>query len=194
MQIESADAHPKNIKDVEVIIIGAGAAGLMCAIEAGKRNRKVLVIDHANKVGKKILMSGGGRCNFTNYFIHPDKYISHNPHFCKSALKRYTQWDFIELVKKHHIAFHEKTAGQLFCDNKSQEIVDMLLSESRHHQVEINLNTSVLAIEHQNDNDFIVQTNQRNYRCQSLVCASGGLSIPTMGLAPLAIKLQKNSV
>src|SRR6187200_1612973 len=115
----------------DVLIIGAGAAGLMCAIEAAKRHRSVVVIDHANKVGKKILMSGGGRCNFTNYFINPDKYISHNPHFCKSALSRYTQWDFIELVKKHHIAFHEKTKGQLFCDNKSQNIVDMLVSECK---------------------------------------------------------------
>src|SRR5579864_6746912 len=109
---------------VDVIIIGAGAAGLMCAIEAGKRGRRVLVLDHANKAGKKILMSGGGRCNFTNYHIHPDNYISHNPDFCKSALSRYTQWDFIECVRKHRISFHEKTLGQLFCDNKSKDILD----------------------------------------------------------------------
>src|ERR1700736_6054312 len=111
------------MEKIEVIIIGAGAAGLMCAIEAGKRQRKVVVLDHANKVGKKILMSGGGRCNFTNLDIQAEKYLSHNPHFCKSALSRYTQWDFIDLVKKHNIAFHEKTQGQLFCDHKSQEIV-----------------------------------------------------------------------
>ena len=102
------------MEKINVIIIGAGAAGLMCGIEAGKRQRKVLVLDHANKPGKKILMSGGGRCNFTNYHINPADYISHNPHFCKSALSRYTQWDFIDLVKKHHVPFHEKTVGQLF--------------------------------------------------------------------------------
>jgi predicted Rossmann fold flavoprotein len=116
-----------SIDKYDVIIIGSGAAGLMCAIEAGKRGRKVLILDHANKPGKKILMSGGGRCNFTNLHIHPDKYISHNTHFCKSALSRYTQWDFIDLVKHHNIAFHEKTLGQLFCDHKSKEILDMLL-------------------------------------------------------------------
>ncbi len=189
----STDPHPKNIKECvngcEVIIIGAGAAGLMCAIEAGKRNRKVMVIDHANKVGKKILMSGGGRCNFTNYFVHPEKYISHNPHFCKSALKRYTQWDFIELVRKYHIPFHEKTAGQLFCDNKSQDIVDMLLSECQQSKVAIHLNTSIAAIEQRNDNDFIVQSSKGDYRCQSLVIASGGLSIPTMGASPFGYKM-----
>src|SRR5690606_31584137 len=124
----------------DVIIIGAGAAGLMCAIEAGKRYRKVLVLDHANKAGKKILMSGGGRCNFTNYYIEPEKYNSHNPHFFKSALTRYTQWDFIELVKKHKIPFHEKTLGQLFCDNKSKDIVDMLLKECDAAGAEIHLN------------------------------------------------------
>ena len=113
----------------DVVVIGAGAAGLMCAIEAGKRGRRVLVLEQANKPGKKILMSGGGRCNFTNYHIHPDAYLSHNPHFCKSALSRYTQWDFIELVKRHHISFHEKTLGQLFCDEKSQAILGMLLAE-----------------------------------------------------------------
>src|SRR5436190_24094101 len=110
----------------DVIIIGAGAAGLMCAIEAGKRGRGVLVLEQANKPGKKILMSGGGRCNFTNYHIRPDAYISHNSHFCKSALSRYTQWDFIDLVKKYHIPFHEKTVGQLFCDHKSHAILNML--------------------------------------------------------------------
>ena len=108
------------MKPYDVIIIGAGAAGLMCAISAGKRNRRVLVLDHANKVGKKILMSGGGRCNFTNLDIHPERYLSHNPHFCKSALKRYTQWDFIELVERYQIPYHTKTLGQLFCDNKAR--------------------------------------------------------------------------
>src|SRR5579872_5875322 len=131
----------------EVIIIGAGAAGLMCAIEAGKRNRKVVVLDHANKAGKKILMSGGGRCNFTNYHINPADYISHNPHFCKSALSRFTQWDFINLVKRHHIPFHEKTLGQLFCDHKSKDILDMLLQECELAGVEVRLNTKIENIE-----------------------------------------------
>ena len=135
------------MKKVDVIIIGAGAAGLMCAIEAGKRQRKVVVLDHANKVGKKILMSGGGRCNFTNYHINPDNYISHNPHFCKSALNRYTPWHFIDLVKKHNIPFHEKTLGQLFCDNKSKDIVAMLLKECEKVNVDIQLNTKIAAIE-----------------------------------------------
>ena len=132
--------------DFDVIIIGAGAAGLMCAIEAGKRNKNTLLIDHANKPGKKILMSGGGRCNFTNYHIHPERYISHNPHFCKSALSRYTQWDFIALVEQYKIPYHEKTLGQLFCDNKSSDIVNMLLSECKKHNVTIQLKTDVQSI------------------------------------------------
>lgn len=131
------------MEKVDVVIIGAGAAGLMCAMEAGKRNRKVLVLEQANKPGKKILMSGGGRCNFTNYHINPGDYISRNPHFCKSALSRYTQWDFIALVKRHHISFHEKTLGQLFCDHKSQDILNMLLSECEQARVSIRLNTKI---------------------------------------------------
>lgn len=175
------------MEEVDVVIIGAGAAGLMCAIEAGKRRRKVLVLDHANKVGKKILMSGGGRCNFTNYYIEPEKYHSHNPHFFKSALTRYTQWDFIELVKKHKIPFHEKTLGQLFCDNKSKDIVDMLLKECAATAVTIQLNTSIENI--QKSQRFKIQTTQGIVHCQSLVIASGGLSIPTMGASPFAYKV-----
>jgi len=173
----------------EVLIIGAGAAGLMCAIEAGKRGRQVLVLDHANKVGKKILMSGGGRCNFTNLNINADKYISHNPHFCKSGLNRYTQWNFIDLVKKHHIPFHEKTAGQLFCDHKSQDIVDMLLLECEKAHVKISLNTSLNHIEKINDGSFSVKTNQGVFKSDALVVASGGLSIPTMGASPIGYKI-----
>lgn len=118
------------MNDWDVIVIGAGAAGLMCAITAGQSGRRVLVIESANKPGKKILMSGGGRCNFTNLYVEPDNFLSNNPHFCKSALSRYTQWDFIELVAKHHIGYHEKTLGQLFCDDASKDILAMLLSEA----------------------------------------------------------------
>ncbi|MFT4060381.1 MAG: NAD(P)/FAD-dependent oxidoreductase [Legionella sp.] len=172
---------------VDVIIIGGGAAGLMCAIEAGKRRRKILVLDHANKVGKKILMSGGGRCNFTNYYIEPEKYNSQNPHFFKSALTRYTQWDFLELIKRHTIPFHEKTLGQLFCDNKSKDIVDMLLKECEKSKVDIHLNTNIEAI-HKEQN-FKILTSRGTFHCQSLVIASGGLSIPTMGASPFAYKV-----
>lgn len=175
------------IEKVEVIIIGAGAAGLMCAIEASKRHRKVLVLDHTNKVGKKILMSGGGRCNFTNYYIEPECYNSHNPHFCKSALSRYTQWDFIALVKKHAIPFHEKTLGQLFCNNKSKDIVDMLLKECDQAGVSIQLHTSIEKI--QKEHEFKIHTTKGIFHCQSLVIASGGLSIPTMGASPFAYKI-----
>jgi len=177
------------MQQTDVIIIGAGAAGLMCAIEAGKRGRKVLVLDHANKAGKKILMSGGGRCNFTNYHIHYDRYISHNKHFCKSALSRYTQWDFIELVQRHRIPFHEKTLGQLFCDNKSKDIVDMLLAECKLANAEIHLNTNLIKVEKANDKHFKLTTSRGQLFCQSLVIASGGLSIPTMGASPLGYKI-----
>ncbi len=174
------------MKLLDVMVIGAGAAGLMCAIEAGKRGKSVLVLDSANKVGKKILMSGGGRCNFTNYQIEPCHYQSHNPHFCKSALTRYTQWDFIELVKKHQIDFYEKTLGQLFCVNKSQEIVNMLLAECDDAGVNIQLNTKVNQIEKKYDMRFEVKTQQGILSCKSLVIATGGLSIPTLGSSPFA--------
>lgn len=173
----------------DVIIIGAGAAGLMCAIEAAKRQRKVLVLDHANKAGKKILMSGGGRCNFTNYNVTPDNFISHNPHFCKSALSRYTQWDFIELVKKYYIPFHEKTLGQLFCDRKSQDIVDMLLAECALFSVDLRLNTHIETLEKESDYHFKLKTSIGDFHCQSCVIASGGLSIPTMGASPFGYKI-----
>lgn len=179
-----------SIKFADVIIIGAGAAGLMCAIEAGKRGRKVIILDHANKAGKKILMSGGGRCNFTNYYIHPDKYLSHNPHFCKSALSRYSQWDFIELVKKHRIPFHEKILGQLFCDHKAQDIVKLLISECEQVGALLQLNTQIETLETDaNNNRFQLKTSLGNYQCGSLVVACGGLSIPTMGASPLGYKI-----
>lgn len=175
---------------VDVIIIGAGAAGLMCAIEASKRHRKVLVLDHANKAGKKILMSGGGRCNFTNYYIEPEKYNSHNPHFLKSALTRYTQWDFLELVKKHKIPFHEKTLGQLFCENKSKDIVDMLLKECAAAGATIQLNTSIENI--QKSQSFKIQASKGIFCCQSLVIASGGYPYLQWEQAHLPTKLRSN--
>ncbi len=176
------------MKELDVVIIGAGAAGLMCGIEAGKRGRKVVILDHSNKVGKKILMSGGGRCNFTNYHVTPQNYISHNPHFCKSALSRYTQWDFIDLVKRHRIPFHEKTLGQLFCDNKAKDIVEMLLSECETAKADIQLHTSVEQIS-KKENGYLLQTSAGKLFCQSLVIATGGLSIPTMGASPFAYKV-----
>lgn len=177
------------MEKVDVIIIGAGAAGLMCAIEAGKRGRRVVVLEHANKPGKKILMSGGGRCNFTNLHINPNNYISHNRHFCKSALSRYTQWDFIDLVKRHHIPFHEKTLGQLFCDEKSKAILEMLMQECEWAGVEIRLNTETERIEKLEDHHYKIKSSRGDFHCQSLVIASGGLSIPTMGASPFGYKV-----
>ncbi len=165
---------------MDVIIIGAGAAGLMCALTAAQRGRKVLVIDHANKAGKKILMSGGGRCNFTNLYTEPSNFISNNPHFCKSALARYTQWDFLEMVQRHQIAYHEKKLGQLFCDNKASDILEMLLKECADAGATIQLNTPVTRIQ-ANDSGFTLQCNKQTLQCKSLVIASGGLSIPTLG-------------
>lgn len=164
----------------DTIIIGAGAAGLMCAATAGQRGRKVLLIDHAKSVGEKIRISGGGRCNFTNLYTTPKNFISNNPHFCVSALQRFTQNDFIALVKKHQIAFHEKTLGQLFCDFSSRQIVEMLLKECADGNVEIRLETKAGAIK-KLENFFEVEIAGEVVQCQSLVIASGGLSIPKMG-------------
>lgn len=166
----------------DVLIVGAGAAGLMCAITAGQRGRKVLVVDHANKVGKKILMSGGGRCNFTNMYTEPGNYLSHNAHFCKSALSRYTPWDFIALVSKHEVPYHEKKLGQLFCDNKSQDIVQLLLAEARAVNVQIRTRCAVDTLQKLDDSaGFTVTTALGTVTTQSLVIATGGLSIPTLG-------------
>lgn len=164
----------------QVIIIGAGAAGLMCAMSAAARGRRVLLLDHANKAGKKILMSGGGRCNFTNLYCEPANFLSHNPHFCKSALARFTQWDFIALVTKHGVPYHEKKLGQLFCDHKSSDILGLLLEECEQAGVDLRLNTSVSAISH-HEGGYHLETSQGPAQCESLVVATGGLSIPTLG-------------
>ncbi|MCD9086846.1 NAD(P)/FAD-dependent oxidoreductase [Stenotrophomonas sp. SY1] len=164
----------------DVLVIGAGAAGLMCALTAGQRGRIVQVIDHANKVGKKILMSGGGRCNFTNTGTTAANFISANPHFCKSALARYTPGDFIEMVERHGIAYHEKELGQLFCDISSKQIVRMLLDECAAAGVQIRTDCGVQDIERGADG-FRVRTAQGLFHCASLVIATGGLSIPSMG-------------
>ena len=166
--------------DFDVIIIGAGAAGLMCGIVAGKRHEKVLVLDHANKIAKKILMSGGGRCNFTNLYVEPENFIAHNPHFCKSALSRFNQWDFINMVEQHNIPYHEKKLGQLFCDRKSSDIVKMLVVEAQASAVEIRTHCTVSEVSKEED-FYLLQTTLGDYKTKSLVIATGGLSIPTMG-------------
>ncbi|HEY9136185.1 MAG TPA: NAD(P)/FAD-dependent oxidoreductase [Pseudomonadales bacterium] len=168
----------------DVLILGGGAAGLMCAITAGQRGRRVLVLERANKSGKKILMSGGGRCNFTNLNITPENFLSANPHFFKSALSRYTQWDFIALVEKHGIAYHEKTLGQLFCDGSAKQILAMLLKECEQAGVEIKTHCEVSQInpvKGENSSSFNIVSNQGNFSADSLVVATGGLSIPTLG-------------
>lgn len=164
----------------DVVVIGAGAAGMMCAIEAGKRGRSVLVVDHAKAPGEKIRISGGGRCNFTNLHAAPKNFLSQNPRFCISALSRYSQQDFIGLVRRHGVAFHEKTLGQLFCDGSACEIIDMLLAEMGQAGVELRLNTSVEAIE-KTDIGFDLRLASGQVSCASLVIASGGKSIPKMG-------------
>jgi predicted Rossmann fold flavoprotein len=168
------------VQVTDVVIIGAGAAGLMCALTAAGRGRRVLLLDHANKAGKKILMSGGGRCNFTNMYCEPGNFLSENPHFCKSALARYSQWDFIGLVAKHGVPYHEKKLGQLFCDNKSSDILNLLLAECADVGVELRLETSVSEIARE-ESGYQLQTSAGQVTCQSLVIATGGLSIPTLG-------------
>jgi predicted Rossmann fold flavoprotein len=173
----------------DVVVIGAGAAGLMCALTAGQRGKSVLVIDRANKVGKKILMSGGGRCNFTNLDVQPSNFISQNPHYCKSALSRYTQWDFISLVSKHGIAYHEREHGQLFCDDSAKQILAMLLQECHEANVQILDNCEVNTVSH--TNQFDIDTNDGLITAQSLVIATGALSIPTLGGSGFGYELAK---
>ncbi len=167
-------------EQLDVLIIGGGAAGLMCGRVAGARGRRVLILDHAKKPAEKIRISGGGRCNFTNIHSAPTAFLSGNRHFCKSAFSRYTQDDFIALVKQHGIAFHEKKLGQLFCDDSAQQIIDMLLAECRDAQAELRLNTSVSAVS-VSAQGYHLQTSGGDVTCSALVIATGGLSIPKIG-------------
>jgi len=175
----------------DALVVGAGAAGLMCALTAGRRGRRVLLIEHANKVGKKILMSGGGRCNFTNTGAAPAHYLSANPHFCKSALARYTPSDFIALVEKHRIAYHEKELGQLFCDLSSKLIVKMLVDECLAAGVRIETDCSIERIAHEDGGDFRAHIARGAFAAPSLVIASGGLSIPSMGASGFGYELAR---
>lgn len=178
-----------NVETFDVVVLGAGAAGLMCALRAGQRGRKVLLLDHADKVGKKILISGGGRCNFTNLEARPEAFLSANPHFCKSALARYTQHDFIALVEKHRIAWHEKTLGQLFCDGSARQIVKMLLDEAAAAGVDVRVAHRVTKVE--KADRFTVATDHGSFTATTLVLATGGLSIPKMGATGLAHDLAR---
>jgi len=171
----------------DVIVIGGGAAGLMCAIEAGKRGRSVLVLEHAERLGKKILISGGGRCNFTNVNASPENYLSANPHFCKSALARFTPADFIALVERHGVHYHEKKLGQLFCDTTSRQIVDLLQEECETARVEIRLNCQVREV--RKPACFELETSDGRYESDSLVVATGGLSFPKLGATDLGYRI-----
>ncbi|EOL9013022.1 NAD(P)/FAD-dependent oxidoreductase [Cronobacter malonaticus] len=176
------------MEQFDAIIVGAGAAGLFCAALAGQAGRRVLVLDNGKKPGRKILMSGGGRCNFTNLYVEPAAYLSANPHFCKSALARYTQWDFIDLVGKHGIAWHEKTLGQLFCDDSAEQIVTMLMAECEKGDVTVRLRSEVLAIA-RDDSGYTLTLNGGAVTTPKLVIASGGLSMPGLGVTPFGYKV-----
>jgi predicted Rossmann fold flavoprotein len=176
------------VEQFDAIIVGAGAAGLFCAALAGQAGRRVLVLDNGKKPGRKILMSGGGRCNFTNLYIEPAAYLSANPHFCKSALARYTQWDFIDLVGKHGIAWHEKTLGQLFCDDSAEQIVAMLMAECDKGGVTVRLRSEVLEIA-RDDSGYTLTLNGGAAQTPKLVIASGGLSMPGLGATPFGYKV-----
>lgn len=181
-----------NTSKFDVIIVGAGASGLMCAIEAGKRGRKVLLIEHAKRIGQKILMSGGGRCNFTNLYVEPSNFICSNPHFVKSALSRYTQWDFIALVDKHNISWHEREHGQLFCDDSAKQIVKMLLDEAQAANVTLKTQCEVVSHQQISNDCFAVQTTLGEFQCESFVVATGGLSLPKLGASPFAYKVAEH--
>jgi predicted Rossmann fold flavoprotein len=173
----------------DALVLGGGAAGLFCAIEAGKRGRRVAVLEHADRIGKKILISGGGRCNFTNIHCQPENFISANEHFAKSALARYTPADFIALVEKHHIPYHEKTLGQLFCDHSAQDIIDLLESECRAADVQTFLQSRIQEV--RRATEFVVRSASGEFRAPTLVVATGGLSIPKMGATPFGYELAR---
>lgn len=175
----------------DVIIIGAGGAGLMCGIQSAKRGRKTLILDHATKIAEKIRISGGGRCNFTNINAAPDKYISSNPHFCRSALRRYTQHDFIEMVEAHKIAYHEKTLGQLFCDKSATDIIDMLLGQMNEAGAILKTGTTIDKVDVDEAGVFTCHTSNGVFTAASLVVATGGLSIPKIGATPYGFELAK---
>jgi predicted Rossmann fold flavoprotein len=180
---------PGNPERFDVAIVGAGAAGLICAISAGRRGRRVLLVDHADEPGKKILISGGGRCNFTNLFAAPDRFLSRNPNFCRSALARYTQHDFIALIEKHGIAYHEKTLGQLFCDGSARAVVAMLLKECQEAGVVLRLGQRIAGVDR--EGGFTLHSDAGAVQASSLVLATGGLSIPKMGATDFAHRLAK---
>jgi hypothetical protein len=177
------------VQSFDALILGGGAAGLMCAIEAGKRGRRVAVIEHSDRLGKKILISGGGRCNFTNLYCRPENFISANPHFAKSALARYTPADFIALVEKHGIPYHEKTLGQLFCDRSAGDILTMLEAERREAGVSIFLNEKIRDV--RRPAEFVVHTEKSEFRASALVVATGGLSIPKIGATSFGYDLAR---
>lgn len=179
------------VSSFDVVIIGGGAAGLFCAITAGQRGRRVLVLEHSERVGKKIAISGGGRCNFTNIYSNPDSFVSANPHFCKSALARYTPADFIALVERHGIAYHEKKLGQLFCDGSSQEIIDLLLQECEAAGVKVCCGVEVLKINKLPDELFELETNRGPLSSPRLVIATGGISIAPLGATDFGYRIAK---
>lgn len=179
------------MKDYDVIVIGGGAAGLFCAIEAGKRGRRTLLIEHNGAVGRKILISGGGRCNFTNLDVTAENFISANPHFCKSALARYTPQDFIKLVEKHRIEYYEKTLGQLFCRDSSRRIVEMLLDECTEAGVRVLTECSVKSVARAGETGYQLETNRGSVYGQSLVIATGGLSFPKVGATDLGYRIAR---
>ena len=174
----------------DVIVIGAGAAGLMCSIEAGKRGKKVWLIEHSSKLAEKIRISGGGRCNFTNLYSNPSNFLSNNEHFCKSAFAKYTQNDFIDLINKHNIKFHEKKLGQLFCTTSAREIIDMLVAECLEQKVKIDTETKVINL-FKKETTYTVNTSKGNYNSKALVIATGGLSIPKIGATDFGYKIAK---
>jgi len=177
------------MEKADVVIIGAGASGLMCAIEAGKRGRKVVVLDHAPKPGSKILISGGGRSNFTNYDIGADNYISGNPHFCKSALSQFSQWDFISMMESRGVPFLERSHGQLFCDRSAGDILNMLLDECEKNSVSLRMDCKIETIDREDGHHFRINSSRGDYHCRSLVIATGGLSLPGSGATPFGYKV-----